>query len=98
MRSWWKPELLRIEHTFGNTLHDPCQGAAGLNGVEAHGIHVVVEHLRRPLIEHAHLWAEGVIWFVILLVFTIQFFASDCAGFAAVLKLLFLDGFLVELL
>ncbi len=86
-----------IDQPVGNEFHDPGQGAARLDRVKAHRVDKVIQYLRRALVEDANLRAERVIRLIILFVGAVELLADHGTGLAAVLELLGLDGFLVEL-
>jgi hypothetical protein len=89
--------FMRVDQTVRNQFHDPGQRAAALDRVEAHRIDKIVQQFRRALVEDAHLRPQDMIRFVVLFVLSVQLFANHRARLAAVLELLGLDGFFVEL-
>ena len=85
------------DQAAGDQVHDPRDGATGLDRIEAVRIDAFVEALGRALVEDAALRPKRRVGLVVLLVFAEKLLAGDGARLAAMRKVARLDRLVVEL-
>ncbi len=77
------PEFFPGQQVPVEKVHQPCQHSPRGDGVEPHGVAVVVELFRGPLVEDAAQGAHGLVRLVVLLVDAVHLLADRDAGLPA---------------